>query len=267
MTKLHIYPVHERCLEIVPGHFKRDWMEQTTDRFAYRCLPMVIANTSGWELRSPCSFEASWNGAIDKAAISVKSLEPGTPIEATATSHFGSGVLTFHAGYIFVTDPGWGLIVRGAPNFIKDGIQALEGLVETDWLPFPFTMNWRFTRPGTVRFDRGEPLGFICPTQHMLLDQMQPELRDIRENVELNARYTEWRDHRANFIKALAEREPATVKQGWQRHYSRGTTHDSRTMYEGHVAKRQLNAPVPTRPASAVGNRGLDPASKDDGDR
>jgi len=28
-------------------------------------------------------------------------------------------------------------------------------VIETDWLPDPFTMNWQMTRPGTVRFREG----------------------------------------------------------------------------------------------------------------
>jgi hypothetical protein len=55
--------------------------------------------------------------------------------------HFGHGVLTFTTGYMFRTSPGWALWARGSPNAFKDRIVPLEGVVETDWLPFPFTMN------------------------------------------------------------------------------------------------------------------------------
>ena len=37
----------------------------------------------------------------------------------------------------------------------------LEGIIETDWLPMTFTMNWMFTSPGTVTFKAGEPFCFI----------------------------------------------------------------------------------------------------------
>ncbi len=243
MTKLHLYPVHEHCLEVIPGRFRREWMEQTRDRFAYRCLPMVTANTSGWELLSPCSFEACWNGEHDKAAISLRSTDDDAMVHAIATSHFGDGILTFHAGYIFVTDAGWGLDVRGAPNFIKDGIQALEGLVETDWLPFPFTMNWHFTRPGTVRFEKGDPLAFVVPIQHVLLDDIQPEIHDIQTDPDLQRRYAAWRDKRDGFIRKLSDLDPVTVKQGWQRDYSRGTHPDGSPAPDTHTLKRALKAP------------------------
>lgn len=244
MTRLHIYPVHEHCLEVIPGRFRRDWMEQTHERFAYRCLPMVIANTSGWELPSSSDFEASWDGGDGKEAIRVRALDAGLPVDAIASSHFGHGILTFHAGHIFVTDPGWGLNVRGAPNFIKDGIQALEGLVETDWLPFPFTMNWRFTRPGTVRFSKGDPLAFIVPTQHRLLDAIQPEMRSLEKNPELAQRYAEWRDRRAEFIRQLAAGDPETVRQGWQRNYARGSYPDGSPATDSHVSRRSLKSPL-----------------------
>jgi len=43
----------------------------------------------------------------------------------------------------------------GPPNWPKDGVYPLSGLVETDWLPFPFTMNWQMTRAGSVSFSAG----------------------------------------------------------------------------------------------------------------
>ena len=79
-------------------------------------------------------------------------------------------MLTFHPGYLFRTPPGWSMWAMGPPNHIKDGIQPLAGLVETDWLPFPFTMNWIFTRPGTVRFEKGEPFCFITLMQDKQLE-------------------------------------------------------------------------------------------------
>jgi hypothetical protein len=40
---------------LVPAIPERNWME-LGDRRAYRCLPLSIANSSGWEYRSPISF-------------------------------------------------------------------------------------------------------------------------------------------------------------------------------------------------------------------
>ncbi len=40
-------------------------MDATEDRFAYRCLPLTIANSMGWELLMPFAIAAEWNGGRD----------------------------------------------------------------------------------------------------------------------------------------------------------------------------------------------------------
>jgi hypothetical protein len=36
-----------------PGRVARDWMDESRERFAYRCLPLNIANAHGWEVATP----------------------------------------------------------------------------------------------------------------------------------------------------------------------------------------------------------------------
>ena len=40
-------------VELVPAWLKRDWMDLTDFRFAYHCLPMTLANQSGWFVIAP----------------------------------------------------------------------------------------------------------------------------------------------------------------------------------------------------------------------
>ena len=131
---------------LVAGVPERDWMEAFNLRFPYRCLPLTMANTSGWEIRCTTDFQVEWDGSP-----SIEALKVSEEAKGLALSHFGGGVLTFHPGYLFRTPPGWAIWATGAPNHVKDAIQPLTGLIETDWLPFPFTMNWRMTRPGRAR--------------------------------------------------------------------------------------------------------------------
>ena len=162
---------------------------RTDQRYAYRCLPLSIANASGWEVLAPVGFEATWRGDDARDAITIRSREDPARAEPLATSHFGHGILTLHTGYLFRTSPGWALWVRGSPNVAKRHLVPLDGLVETDWLDFPFTMNWRFTRAGTVGFEKGEPFCFITPFPHALLDAIQPVLRPIEADPALKAAY------------------------------------------------------------------------------
>jgi hypothetical protein len=217
-------------------------MDATTDRFAYRCIPLSIANASGWEVLSPIAFEASWRGGILKSDVTLSTSGDPRRLERLAMSHFGHGILTIRTGYIFRTSPGWAIWARGAPNTSKARIAPLDGLVETDWVPLPILMNWRFTRTGTVRFAENEPLCFLTLVPHGLLDGVQPVVRDLDQEPELKGDYEAWRVSRAEFNKRLAERDPQTVADGWQRHYVRGETPTGE--HAGyHLSKRRLKTP------------------------
>jgi hypothetical protein len=61
----------------------------------------------------------------------------------------------------------------------KDGIAALEGLLETDWTVATFAMNWKFTRPGhAMRFEAGEPIAMIVAMRRGELEKFRPMVRE-----------------------------------------------------------------------------------------
>jgi len=227
---------------LVPARSARAWMDETPDRFAYRCTPLSIANASGWEILSPCSFQAFWNGGARPQDIAIASEENPATLSRLVVSHFGSGVLTFHTGYLFRTPPGWAVWARGTPNTVEDGIVPLDGLVETDWLPFTFTMNWRFTRRKTIRFEKGEPFCFVTLFPHGMIDEVAPRLADLADDPPLKAEHEAWSAGRAAFNEGLAKREPAIVAEGWQRRYLRGEAPDA-TASTFHRHKRRLKPP------------------------
>jgi hypothetical protein len=243
--KLMCYQVDPQPAALVPGSPDREWMDRFADRHPYRCLPLVVANTSGWELQSPVSFTAQWNGGplIQDIRIDPDGDTTRAHLERWAVSHFSGGVLTFHTGYLFRTDPGWDLLVQGPPNHIKDGIQPLVGVVETFWLPFPFTMNWRFTRPGMISFKKGEPFCFITPIPHEQIDAFEPVVKSIADDPDLAREYAAWGQSRTNFLAKLSDKESDAVKHGWQRDYFRGRTPEGHVAPDSHINRRRLKPP------------------------
>lgn len=237
---LECFRLHDDPPPLIGAKSPRAWMDATAQRFAYRCTPMTMANASGWELHAPFSFRAEWDGSDAVEAITITTDASAGAVERLLTSHFGHGVLTFHPGWMFRTPPGWAVWARGAPNFLKDGIMPLEGLIETDWLPFGFTMNWRFTRPGLVKFRKGEPFCFITLAPHGALDAVTPQASDLKDHPELLATYTEWSTSRTDFNSRLRQNEPSAVQERWQRTYVAGAD-----VPPGghHIVKRRLKAP------------------------
>lgn len=248
--KLTCYAVDAEPAEIVPGRPDRDWMDAFTVRHPYRCLPLVVANTSGWELISPYSFTATWNGGLKTTDIRIDPDDDTSPekLARLVASHFSHGVLTFHTGYLFRTEPGWDIWAGGPPNQVKDAIQPLTGVVETFWLPFPFTMNWRFTRPGMISFKKGEPFCFIMPVPHQAVDEVQPIIKRIEDDPELNGDYLAWGQSRTAFLERLAKSDPNAAKQGWQRDYFKGQTPQGVQGPDSHINRRRLKPPRKAEP-------------------
>ncbi len=242
--QLECYPTNQRPPDIVPGRPQRAWMDAFAERHPYRCLPLSMANTTGWEILCPVGFTAEWNGGAHQDCITLTPDHPHPGFEDFAKSHFSRGIVTFHAGYLFRTPPGWSMWVQGPPNHIKDGIQPLQGLVETDWLPFPFTMNWMFTRPGRVKFNKGEPFCFITLVQDRLLADVQPVTKSLTANDDLRRQYDAWYNQRSEFNARLLKQDPEAVRDAWQRFYFRGELpDDTGPAPAGHVNKRRLKAP------------------------
>jgi len=240
--QLTCYRLHRGSPELKPARPDRGWMDLTHERYAYRCTPLSIANASGWTIELPFAFEAAWFGGDELGAVQLRSDDER--MAHHVSSHFGHGVITFHAGWLFRTSPGWAVWTRGPPNWVKDGVVALDGLVETDWLPFPFTMNWRFTRPGVVRFEAGEPFCFITLAPHGLLDAVQPTIATLDEDPALKSAYEAWSASRADFSERLAREEERAVAEKWQRTYlqGRGGIEDGRPVY--HLSRRRLLTPI-----------------------
>ena len=239
--------------ELVPGRPDRDWMDEFQARFPYRCLPLVMANTTGWEILCPVNFTVVWNGGPGKNDLVITcDDEVNFTLEHIVQSHFTHGVLTFHTGYMFRTPPGYAVLAGGAPNHVKDGIMPLTGLVETDWLPFPFTMNWRMTRPGMVSFKRGEPFCFIQVVEHKKQDEIQPVIKPLESDPELKKQFEAWATTRQAFNDSLMRREPEAMKEAWQKFYFKGEKPDNTGQpvekVDDHINRRRLKTPKIIRP-------------------
>lgn len=188
-------------------------MDQTNDHYAYRCLPLVIANQWGWDIINPTEFDVQWDGGPDKSNIVFLS----NPKPNLVHSHFHHGILTFNIQYVFRTPPDTNLLIMGCPNSPKDGIYPLTGVVEADWIYHSFTMNYLFTRPGCVKFEAGEPFCRIIPVGRTSLE-LTPEIRQYNE-IEDYQKYKAWSKSRDKFNKDLSLRVEDVVKQGWQKDY------------------------------------------------
>lgn len=229
---------HE-IMPLVPAEASRVWMDGTRDRFAYRCLPLKIANEHGWWVLSGHTVLATWDGGPGADSVRIEHLDGPEPV--AAVSHFGHGVLTWQIPYLFTTSHGVNLLLRGPANLPKDGITALEGIVETDWTAATATMNWKLTRPGlTVRFDIGEPVCMILPVGRGVLERVVPRIIDLVDAPDVHRRHQAWSASRAAFLADLPARATAPRTEQWQKDYFHGRDANESTARSEHQRKLRL---------------------------
>jgi len=209
------------AMPLSPASAHRPWMKATDKSFANRCLPLLIANQSGWFLLSSHTLRIIWTGGRSPSSLHLEYLSGEPPFPAV--SHFGYGILTWTVPYLFRTPPGYNLQVRGPANSPKDGVYPLEGIVEADWSDATFTMNWKVTRrQRPITFNAGEPIAQLVPQRRGELEAFQAEIQSIQGTPEIERAFQEWTNSRSVFNAELIQPDSQAHQQGWQRHYFQG---------------------------------------------
>lgn len=241
-------------MPIVPSSRWRDWMNATANRNANLCLPLLAGNEFGWVLLNNRRLTVEWSGGDSPSELHF-SYEGPPPADGQAQSSFGYGIVTFRIPYLFRTPPRWDLMVRGPTNEPKDGVSALDAVVETDWSSSPFTMNWKLTRPGTVVFEEGDPICMVTPQRRHDLESFRPEVRSAMED---EATATGWAAatksrqelNRQKFLATYAPEFRESLDE-WEGNYFRGRQPDGEKAPE-HITKRRLKPFAEPHPPEAA---------------
>ena len=247
--RLEAFALHGCVPPLVPSTADRVWMDVFPERHAYRCLPLTVANAHGWEVLAPGAFDITWNGRSAAGDLSVRPVgdwPDGLPFQDFARSNFSRGIVTLHTGYLFRTPPGWNLLATGPFNEPRVGIAPLSGIMEADWLPYPFTMNWQMLAEGTVRFEKDEAFCVVIPVPKNYLPAWDIVIHDLADDPVLAAEHKNFRQSREQFQAAVGAGDAEAMQAGWQRHYFVGR-HPDGTPAEDHVNKLRLATPQDLR--------------------
>lgn len=244
---LEAYAVSDNPQPLVAAPPRRDWMDAFSSRHPYRCLPLAIANCYGWQLLLPVDVIAEWSGG---PGIQDLRVECGNTYQAV--SHFKRGILTFDVGYIFRTPPGYHLLVTGPINNFKHRVAPMTAVIETDWLPYTFTFNYKFMRRGQVRWEKGEPYAQIYVVPAGLQESFQPVIRRLEDNPTLTAEFEAWRSRRSELRQRQDNNDPAAWKEAWGKDYFLGRYANGRRTEADHTNKLRLKDPIDTRQGMSV---------------
>ena len=205
--------------------WQRDWMDSTPNRFAYRCLPLTIANQTGLWVKNPVGFIATWQGSQRPNSIDFQfDTDPETWTQ-WISNEFGAGIITWNTPFLFRTKPaGSRLLVSGPANVFKDNAHPLTAIIESDWMTMSFTMNWKMMRPGvSVRFEVGDPIFQAVPFANNSCADIEGALvtyKKLDDDPEVSRSYREWDQSRKRFMER--SRAGELKPDEWQRDYFLG---------------------------------------------
>jgi|GEM_PF-1216722 len=187
---------------------RRDWMDDTYNKHAYKCLPLTEANVNGWELVLQQDVVVQWDGVGVPQVLSGQTMSfeiDGHSYERDIVMPSIVGIMSFCVGWTFHTPPGIETWISGSPNLFIDGAVPLTANIPSDWWPDEFNMNWKITKVGSpVTFPAGSPFMFfqfykkdLMPsvdfTVNNMWDDDQKELNDSRQRYS-DAKMTKLRE-------------------------------------------------------------------------
>jgi hypothetical protein len=222
------------------AEFRRDWMDATPTKYAYRCLPLTIVNQTGWWITNPVGFTAMWDGNTGPKSIDFWFDHDPQFWKQWVNNQFGEGIITWNTPFLFRTRPaGSRLLVIGPANQFKRNAHPLTALIESDWISMSFTMNWRLFLPHEkVRFEAGEPLFQVIPIATNVcgdLEDAQVVYRRLIDDPPVHKSYQEWHESRKMFHEQKASGEVAPHE--WQKDYFQGRDASGHKATKTHMTK------------------------------
>ncbi len=222
------------------AEWQRDWMDTTPSRFAYRCLPLTIANQTGLWIKNPVGFTATWRGPARPGSIDFQFDASADVWTKWISNNFRAGIVTWNTPFLFRTKPaGSRLLVSGPANHFLDNAHPLTAIIESDWMTMSFTMNWKLMRPGIpTRFEAGEPLFQAIPLLSNVCSEIEAAsvtYKRLDDDPEVAQSYREWDRSRSRFMERSKAGE--LKPDDWQRDYFLGRDASGRQSAAVHMTK------------------------------
>lgn len=176
MPILTAYKTNPNSFIIEPLPVKRQWMEETPDKHAYRCFPVTTANTVGWTLACPEDISFIWNGITDTTPDTVKILSG----EKYCYTGRGQGTLSFNTGIILRSEKNVSVLSLTPQNYFYEEFEVMSSLISTSFLnvDFPLAIKSKIANK-EITIKAGTPIATILPVSLTLLKEESIEIKNF----------------------------------------------------------------------------------------
>lgn len=229
MFEFDVYKLHSEPAIVKPLGVKRDWMDATTDKHAYQCMPLGLVNNYGWEISFPKDISFIWNGKTDPNPDNIKILEG----EQYVYTERGNTLITFKTGLMFKTNENLTLMVYPIPNYFIYGAEPLSVLLNTSFLKGDLHPSWRITKANEViTIKAGDPVIAVMPVD---LEFINNSILNIKDGLKLDRSEIQNDPEYSEYIMAKQ-------KSGvWSATYRNAVDHLGRSRGKHQVKKIILN--------------------------
>lgn len=171
----------------------RDWMDDSVDKQAYKCLPVTLANCLGWSFSLPEDVSFILHSSTDTVEI----------LGGSKYSHVDrtNGTISFISGLTIQTDTPTSLLIMPVPNQFIDGVSPFTSIVNTSVLKAPIPSAWKITRyDQKITIKSGTPIAAIIPISLTGLQDVMFEITDQKLDDEYYKYVVEYRKKFAELI-------------------------------------------------------------------
>ena len=182
MINISVEKMHGTSFYLAPMSIKRDWMDETSEKHAYRCFPVTQANVVGWSIFSNQDIEFLWDGTNDQSPDHIEI------ISAPDGSYWGRGQssISFNTGLVFRTDQDVSLLTINPVNYFNEDFETMSNLISTSFYDNPLPLAIKARVPNKKVIIKAEtPLATIIPVSLSNLNNTSIEVFDYKdENQE-----------------------------------------------------------------------------------
>jgi hypothetical protein len=166
---------------ITPMSIKRDWMDNTSEKHAYRCFPVTQANVIGWSLSCLEDIEFIWDGINDQTD---KHVEIFSPLGSYAGR--GQSSISLNTSLIFKTDSNVSILTINPVNYFNDDFETMSNLISTSFYDNPLPLAIKVKKSNEkVIIKAGTPLATIIPISLTNLNNTNIDVVEWKDEEKL----------------------------------------------------------------------------------
>lgn len=225
MFEIDVYKLFKEPAILKPLEVKRDWMDNTSNKHAYQCMPLGLINNYGWGISFPKDISFIWNGNTDPNPNNIKILEG----EEYVYTERGNNLITFKTGLMFKTPENLTLMVYPIPNYFIDGAEPLSVLLNTSFLKGDLHPSWKIIKANEIiTIKAGDPVIAIMPID---LELIQGSKIFIKDGLKLNSEEIQ---NDPGYTKYVMEKQQDGI---WSNMYRNAIDHLGKSLGKHQVKK------------------------------